>query len=90
MEHFSGEKKKKRLVEMLFFPSGLGVLNNNIVKDKILSKSETKFEICSVQGELTFIMMGKWHVTSLLCSSGSILHVCNHKYDTAEFINKIN
>lgn len=46
-------------MEMLFFPSGFGVFNDNIMKDEILSKSETKFEICSVHGELTFIMMGK-------------------------------
>lgn len=58
------------------------------MKDKILYKNETKFEICLVLGEFALIYGGK-----MICYFIIILFWVNfadYRYDTAEFINKIN
>lgn len=86
MEYLTG----KKLMEMLnlFVPSGLRVCSHNIMKDKILSKNETKFEICLVLGEFALIYDGKmigYFIVMLFW-----VDFADYRYDTAEFINKIN
>jgi len=58
------------------------------MKDKILHKNETKFEICLVLGEFALIYDGKiicYFIVMLFC-----VDFADYRYNIAGFINKIN